>query len=58
MIRRNVKVAEAPSHGKPILIYDYDCHGSQDYIGLAREIIQRERHSGRHETRCRPSAGN
>jgi chromosome partitioning protein len=43
MIRRNVKVAEAPSHGKPILIYDYDCHGSQDYIKLATEVIQRER---------------
>ena len=35
MIRRNVRVAEAPSHGKPILLYDYDCHGSQDYIKLA-----------------------
>ena len=43
VIRRNVKVAEAPSHGKPILIYDYDCHGSQDYIKLATEVIQRER---------------
>ena len=43
MIRRNIKVAEAPSHGKPILIYDYDCHGSQDYIKLATEVIQRER---------------
>ena len=35
MIRRNVRVAEAPSHGKPILLYDYDCPGSQDYIKLA-----------------------
>jgi len=43
MIPRNVKVAEAPSHGKPILIYDYDCPGSQAYIQLANEIIQRER---------------
>lgn len=43
VIRRNVKVAEAPSHGKPILIYDYDCNGSQDYIKLAHEVIQRER---------------
>jgi chromosome partitioning protein len=42
MIRRNVRVAEAPSHGKPILIYDYDCHGSQDYIKLATEVIERE----------------
>jgi chromosome partitioning protein len=43
MIRRNVKVAEAPSHGKPILLYDYDCPGSQAYIKLATEIIERER---------------
>ena len=32
MIPRNVRVAEAPSHGKPILLYDYDCPGSQAYI--------------------------
>jgi chromosome partitioning protein len=43
MIPRNVKVAEAPSHGKPILVYDQACAGSQAYIGLAREIIERER---------------
>jgi chromosome partitioning protein len=43
MIPRNVKVAEAPSHGQPILVYDQACAGSQAYIGLAREIIERER---------------
>jgi chromosome partitioning protein len=43
MIPRNVRVAEAPSHGKPILLYDYDCPGSQAYIKLAHEIIARER---------------
>jgi chromosome partitioning protein len=42
MIPRNVRVAEAPSHGKPILLYDYDCPGSQAYIRLATEIIERE----------------
>ena len=42
MIPRNVRVAEAPSHGKPILLYDYDCPGSQAYIKLATEIIARE----------------
>ena len=42
MIPRNVKVAEAPSHGQPILLYDYDCPGSQAYIKLATEIINRE----------------
>jgi chromosome partitioning protein len=43
MIPRNVRVAEAPSHGKPILLYDYECPGSQAYIRLAHEIIERER---------------
>ncbi len=43
IIPRNTRVAEAPSHGKPILLYDYDCPGSQAYIRLATEIIERER---------------
>src|SRR5690606_8897989 len=41
---RNTRVAEAPSHGKPLILYDYDCAGSQAYIRLASEIIERERH--------------
>ncbi len=44
VIPRNTRVAEAPSHGKPLLLYDYDCAGSQAYIELASEIIERERH--------------
>ena len=43
MIPRNIRVAEAPSHGQPILVYDHNCPGSQAYILLAKEIIQRER---------------
>jgi chromosome partitioning protein len=43
IIPRNTRVAEAPSHGKPILLYDFDCTGSQAYIKLATEIIERER---------------
>ena len=43
MIPRNVKIAEAPSHGKPILLYDFKSAGSQAYIQLASEIIERER---------------
>ncbi len=43
MIPRNVRIAEAPSHGKPILFYDHNCAGSQAYIELASEIIARER---------------
>jgi chromosome partitioning protein len=41
MIPRNVRIAEAPSHGKPVLIYDRGCAGSQAYIRLAAELIQR-----------------
>lgn len=43
VIPRNVRVSEAPSHGKPVLIYDHRCAGSQAYIGLAKEVIRRER---------------
>ena len=42
-IPRNVRVAEAPSFGKPILLYDHKCVGSKAYIKLATEIIERER---------------
>jgi chromosome partitioning protein len=41
MIPRNVRIAEAPSHGKPVLIYDHGCAGSQAYIRLAAEILRR-----------------
>ena len=43
MIPRNIKIAEAPSHGKPILLYDFKSAGSQAYVQLASEIIERER---------------
>jgi chromosome partitioning protein len=43
MIPRNVRVSEAPSHGKPVLLYDLKCAGSQAYLKLASEVIQRER---------------
>ena len=41
-IPRNVKISEAPSHGKPAILYDVNCPGSMAYIGLAREIINKE----------------
>ena len=41
-IPRNVKISEAPSHGKPAIIYDVSCSGSLAYIGLAREIINKQ----------------
>ncbi len=43
IIPRNVRVAEAPSFGKPALIYDLKCAGSQAYLRLAREVVSRER---------------
>ena len=39
IIPRNVRVSEAPSHGKPVLIYDTACLGSKAYIELAKEVI-------------------
>ena len=43
IIPRNVRISEAPSYGKPALLYDLKCSGSQAYLRLASEIIQRER---------------
>jgi chromosome partitioning protein len=43
VIPRNVRVSEAPSYGKPVLVYDLKCVGSEAYLRLATEIIQRER---------------
>jgi chromosome partitioning protein len=43
IIPRNVRVSEAPSFGKPAILYDMKCPGSQAYIRLASEVIQRER---------------
>ena len=42
IVPRNVKVSEAPSHGVPVLIYDYNSPGSQAYIKLATEVLDRE----------------
>ena len=41
-IPRNIKISEAPSHGKPAIIYDVNCSGSMAYIGLAREIMNKQ----------------
>lgn len=43
VIPRNVRISEAPSHGKPALVYDHQCAGSRAYMKLASELIQRER---------------
>lgn len=43
IIPRNVRVSEAPSHGKPAILYDLKCSGSQAYLQLASEVIRQER---------------
>ncbi len=43
LIPRNVRVSEAPSYGKPAILYDLACSGSQAYLKLASEVIQREK---------------
>jgi hypothetical protein len=65
MIPRDFRVAEAPSHGKPIMVYAYDCPGSQAYIKLASEFLygQCEPMDERHlmastVTRARPPTTN
>jgi chromosome partitioning protein len=41
-IPRNVRISEAPSHGKPVLIYDLHSKGSRAYLDLAGEVLKRE----------------
>ena len=43
VIPRNVRVSEAPSHGKPVLLYDLKSPGAQAYVKLAAEVLRRER---------------
>ena len=42
IIPRNVRLSEAPSHGKPVLLYDIKSSGAQSYLALARELVRRE----------------
>ncbi|MGE5548154.1 MAG: ParA family protein [Solirubrobacterales bacterium] len=43
VIPRNVRISEAPSHGKPVLLYDVKCAGAEAYIHLASEVLKREK---------------
>jgi nitrogenase subunit NifH len=43
VIPRNIRLAEAPSHGKPALLYDVRSRGAESYIQLAKEILERHR---------------
>jgi chromosome partitioning protein len=42
MIPRNVRLAEAPSYGKPVILYDPECRGSESYLQLAKEVISHD----------------
>ena len=44
VIHRSVRLAEAPSHGKPIILYDVNSNGAQSYLALAREVAGRHKH--------------
>ena len=46
IIPRNVRLSEAPSHGKPVLLYDASSKGAQGYLALARELLQRHNKRG------------
>ncbi|MGE3146182.1 MAG: ParA family protein [Pseudorhodoplanes sp.] len=48
IIPRNVRISEAPSYGKPVLIYDLKCVGSEAYLRLATEVIEREKEMRAH----------
>jgi chromosome partitioning protein len=57
IIPRNVRVSEAPSHGKPVLLYDLRCTGAQAYLHLAGEILRREGLFSRPNTPVPSSSG-
>jgi chromosome partitioning protein len=46
IVRRNVRLSECPSYGKPICLYDPGSTGAQDYRDLAKELINRGEHNG------------
>jgi chromosome partitioning protein len=46
-IPRNVRLAEAPSHGKPILLYDSKCRGADSYLNLAKEVLANDKKGAR-----------
>ena len=47
IVPRNVRVSEAPSHGLPVLLYDFRCAGSQAYVHLAGEVLRRDQETCR-----------
>jgi chromosome partitioning protein len=57
VIPRNIRLAEAPSHGKPILLYDIRSRGAESYLDLAKEVIRNDKTSSRERTK-RSSQGS
>ena len=41
VIQRNIRLSEAPSHGKPIILYDVICNGTTNYLNLAKEVLDK-----------------
>ena len=41
IIQRNIRLSEAPSHGKPIILYDVICNGTTKYLNLAKEVLEK-----------------
>ena len=41
IIQRNIRLSEAPSHGKPIILYDVMCNGTSNYLNLAKEVLEK-----------------
>jgi chromosome partitioning protein len=41
IIQRNIRLSEAPSHGKPIILYDVICNGTTNYLNLAKEVLDK-----------------
>ncbi len=46
LIQRNIRLGEAPSHGKPVMLYDATAIGSENYLSLAREFLKRNKNNG------------
>lgn len=43
LIQQNVKLAEAPSYGQPVVLYDAGCRGAENYLSLANEVLEKNK---------------